>query len=378
MKITKLLVISVIIFSIIAVNGCSDNSLQPEDVSSTELMKNNSTSDNGIVMDNLTNTDMEDSTKGYWHGGYQANAYNFEYSDEEFVSGSHSLKLSVVSSGNGGFAYWAQTFSAAELTSQKATLKVSAKYNDVVGDGVMFVFRGDDTEVPQGAAEAFNTTQSKIKIDGTSDWRALEISLDPVPDNIKSLTVYMLISAQAGTVYFDDLSLTSSEASGPVLNLVNGDFESGTLVPDNWWTGGTYHNSISSEWSATNSSSPSHSAKLSSNVPSGNFAFWAQTFSAENYIGSMINLGVKIKAENLEGKGVYIAVRGDSEAQPGGSAELFATTQGKIDINGTFDWTSYQVSTDKVGKDIKWITVYLIYGDSTSGDVYFDDVAITK
>ena len=85
---------------------------------------------------------------------------------------------------------------------------------------------------------------------------------------------------------------------------------------------------------------------------------------------------MNIKSVNLDGQGVYIAIRGDDTAPPSGSAEAFATTQGNEQISGTFDWKKFDVTLDKVPSDIKSLTFYLIYGTKTSGSVFFDDVSL--
>ena len=94
-------------------------------------------------------------------------------------------------------------------------------------------------------------------------------------------------------------------------------------------------------------------------------------------IGKKITLNMNVKAVNLDGQGVYIAIRGDNTAIPSGAGEVFATTQGNEQISGTFDWKKFNVTLDNVPSDIKSLTFYLIYGAKTSGSVYFDDLSLT-
>lgn len=358
--------------------GCNDNSTQPENNTQDELNKNAFLAEAVDVMQDLTNGDMENGTSGYWYGGLNSASYQFEYSESEFQSPTHSLSITASGGTSESFAYWAQTFDATNYTGKKVILNVASKYADVVGEGIMFVFRGDDTEFPEGTAESFNTTQGKVIFNGTSDWRTLEIDMDPVPNSIKSLTVYMLISAQSGTVYFDDLKFSLTDATPESKGLVNGDFETGTYAPTKWWVGSTANGQIELSWDNTEYLSANHSVKISSDTQTDQFSFWGQTFSAEEFAGNNIKLDVNIKAANLSGKGVYLAIRGDDTEQPSGSAEMFSTTQYKSTILGDFDWTQYSVSSDTIPKNIKSITVYLIYGDTTTGAVYFDDVSVNK
>ena len=371
------LALSFFIF-ILYLTGCnqSDSSVVSPNADSTQLGRIMNGNESPIMQSAFTNGDMEDNTNGYWKGGSFSNdSYQFNYSNTESVSPSHSLNI-VASGSSKSFAYWAQTFNADSFIGKKISVTVSAKYLNVTGEGVMLVLRGDDTKQPEGNAEAFSTTQGKVVFDGTSDWKTIEVDMNPVPEGIKSLTVYMLISASSGEVYFDNLNITSSDASAPVTGLVNGDMESGSYSPDNWWFGSGNNSLFNFKWNTSEYLSATHSLKISSDNSGDNFSFWAQTISADKLIGKKITLNVNIKSVNLDGQGVYIAIRGDDTAPPSGSAEAFATTQGNKQISGTFDWKKFDVTLDKVPSDIKSLTFYLIYGTKTSGSVFFDDVSL--
>ncbi len=325
----------------------------------------------------ITNGNMENQTVGYWKGGTTFNGYSFVYSDKESVSPTHSLSIESKDAKSGNFVYWAQTFKAAQFVGKKVTISVSTKYSGVDGDGVMLVFRGDDTDVPNGSAEAFATTQGKIELKGSTNWRTLEVKLDPVPENIKSLTVYMLIASKNGTVFFDDLSLASSTASPPLTNVYNGNFETGAYSPDAWWTGSS-GSGFNFNWETSEYLSPSHSVSITTAESNTYFAFWAQTIMATDLIGKKLTLDVNIKAKQLSGGGIYIAIRCDDTFPPSGVAAAFSTTQNNILINGTFDWKKHSVTLDKVPVNTKAVTFYLIYGTKTSGTAFFDDVSLTK
>ncbi|MEJ2614350.1 MAG: hypothetical protein P8Z35_05305 [Ignavibacteriaceae bacterium] len=358
--------------------GCNQNDssvVSPTD-DSAQLGRIMNGNESPVTQSAFINGDMEDNTNGYWKGGFSNNNYQFNYSNTEYVSPSHSLNI-IASGSNNSFAYWAQTFKADSFIGRKISVTVSAKYQNVSGQGVMLVLRGDDTEQPEGNAEVFSTTQGKIVFDGTSDWETIEVDMDPVPKVIKSLTVYMLISATSGEVYFDNLGISSSEASTPVTTLVNGDMELGKYSPDNWWFGSADNSLFSFKWDTSEYLSANHSLKISSSNSGEKFSFWGQTISANELIGKKITLNVNIKTVNLDGQGVYIAIRGDDTNPPTGNAEVFATTQGKKQISGTFDWKKFNVTLDNVPSDIKSLTFYLIYGIKTSGSVYFDDASLT-
>ena len=239
----------------------------------------------------------------------------------------------------------------------------------------MLICRGDDTEVPEGEAEIFSTTQGKAAFTGSSDWKRLEVSLDPIPENIKSITTFMAFSAKSGSVYFDDLKVETPDAK----KLLNGNFELGTLSPDYWeFKPGGDTNNVNSGWDTNVFLSFKHSIKLSSSSQSKNTAYWAQTFSAEDFVNSSIEVSVNIKAENVTGTGLILAIRGDTGDELGNTAEIFYTTETTRHIAGTFDWSIYSISSGNIRSDIKWLSIYLIYASSTSGSAYFDDVELKK
>ena len=374
----SMLLIILIILGVLNLS-CSDKNSNPVEIgtqSNSDFGKVTLGTESPSVQAQITNGNMEDNTTGYWKGGKSSSGYSFNYTDIESFSPSHSLNINAANTENESFAYWAQTFNAADYVGKKVVMSVMTKYANIDGDGVMFVLRGDDTYAPEGYAEAFSTTQNLIKLVGTSDWKKLEVKLDPVPEGIKSLTVYMLISANTGDVFFDDLDISVESASGPVTNIVNGDAELGVNSPDNWWVGAGSSDKFDIHWDSDNYLSPSHSLAISSDDSGDKFAFWAQTFLASDVAGKKIKVNVFAKADNLTGDGIYVAIRGDDTNVPSGSAEAFVTTQAKVAYNGTFDWKEISITMDTVPTDIKSITVYLIYGTNTSGKVYFDDLSL--
>lgn len=368
----------ILFVSILIFTGCQQKDSIVQPTNNNEPSKTLSGSESPLTQNAFTNGDMENGTDGYWHGGNFSNAsYTFIYSDSEYVSPSHSLGITGKGSSN-NFAYWAQTINAVSFVGKKISVTVNTKYSNVEGDGVILAIRGDDTDTPEGSAEAFSTTEGKVALNGTSDWKTIKVDLDPVPKGIKSLTVYMLISSKSGSVYFDDLNLTESEASPPINDITNGNMESGNYSPDYWWYGSADNSLFNFAWDSSEYLSANHSLKISSEGSEDHFAIWAQTISASELIGKKITLNVNIKAQNLTGQGVYIAIRGDDTPVPLGSAEQFTTTQGNEQITGSFDWKKFSVTLNNVQSSMKSFTFYLIYGTNTSGTAFFDDVSLTK
>lgn len=177
--------------------------------------------DNGVApptkLQILQNTDVESGNglpSGWWFAGADTVTGGFRttWSTEEAVSPIHSLKLSQEEVNNPDvFAFWAQTINTDIPTGKKLTLTASIK-TDLTGPGVAIVIRGDDTDPPSGNGEAFVTTQGLITITGEDDWLEYFIAMPDVPDDILSITVFLiLLPSSTGVVYFDDITLTYLE-----------------------------------------------------------------------------------------------------------------------------------------------------------------------
>jgi len=146
-------------------------------------------------------------------------------------------------------------------------------------------------------------------------------------------------------------------------------------IPDGWFS--TDDNNIYElDWTTDESHSPNKSLSITAERgDTTEFAFWGQNFNVDIPHGEDVTLTVWVKS-NLLGNGVSIAIRGDDTEFPEGSGEQFASTQGNIDITGSFDWSKYSVTLENVDTDIKSVTVYLIYLPETAGTVYFDDIQL--
>jgi len=158
--------------------------------------------------------------------------------------------------------------------------------------------------------------------------------------------------------------------------ILNGNAETGSTIPNNWWNS-TGQGKYNVTWTDEESFSPTKSLKISAQATeSSTFAFWAQTFNGNMPAGKSITLKVKIRG-NLKGTGVSIAIRGDDATSVNGFAKQFATTQGTSPISGQFEWTDYSIKLNTIEASIQSLTIYLIYLQGTTGDVYFDNVSLT-
>lgn len=147
-------------------------------------------------------------------GGLPADWYAFDgpYSsaygtDEALVGAAVSLTSNISDSDE--FAYWVQSTDENIQVNRTLKLSVDIKLENVEGEGVSIVIRGDDTPVPQDYAELFATTQGTIAITGTHHWKTYNVTLEePITPDIQSITVYMvMLPNTSGTAYFDEVQL---------------------------------------------------------------------------------------------------------------------------------------------------------------------------
>lgn len=177
--------------------------------------------------------------------------------------------------------------------------------------------------------------------------------------------------------FFLVLSLFLASCESKSVNLLdNGDFSDG--LTNSWWN----HNGNSDEYNVElikDVLSPqANSIKISADSTYGSFAHWAQVVSENIPNGKRVRLKLKIKLDDVAGKGISIAVRCDDTHRPEGKAEMFSTTQGRLLISGTSDWKEYEISSDIITEDIKSVTIYLLMLDRTIGTAYFDDVVLEQ
>lgn len=330
---------------------------------------------NESAVEYLVNGDME-TDEGWWFNGPEMTTQSF--STAAANSGLRSVALAMPTTTDlGGFTYAGQYVPVSDPSEDKFVLTVRMKLDGVTGQGAAIAVRGDTEAVPSGWAEAFATTQGTLTLTGTSEWTEVTVELDGLRSDIRSVTVYLLLlSESSGTVYFDDAVL-EMQNSTPIRTIMNGGFEFGAPWPTYWWHGGSNFSHFGFHWPEEGAFAGTRYVSIErwNNAP-GEFAFFAQTISAEDFRGGPATLRVMIRTD-LIGKGAAIAIRGDDTVQPSGRAESFATTEERIPISGTQDWTEYAVTMDEVPATTRSLTIYLIYADDTTGTVAFDEVSLS-
>ncbi len=142
----------------------------------------------------------------WWAGGYTG--FERSWSTAYSVSPTHSLAINNVSASEGTFGFWGQVIRADEYLGESITLTASVLSEAVRGEGIAIAIRTDNTIRPQGMAEAFATTQGNTLIAGGAGWNRYSVTLDNVPADSKSITIYLIyLPGTSGTAYFDDISL---------------------------------------------------------------------------------------------------------------------------------------------------------------------------
>lgn len=158
--------------------------------------------------------------------------------------------------------------------------------------------------------------------------------------------------------------------------VTNGNVDQGSNGLPDYWTAYYSNAGVQYHWSSDIYFSPSNSIELSiANADSTSWGSWLQKITRNIPNGKSITLTVKVKG-NLTGPGVALNLYQSSSTDF--NDNLAATsTYPDTPITGTFDWTTYQVTIDKVDASTRGIAVSLNMGAGTSGQVYFDNIALT-
>ncbi|SDJ93373.1 hypothetical protein SAMN05421823_101459 [Catalinimonas alkaloidigena] len=103
------------------------------------------------------------------------------------------------------------------------------------------------------------------------------------------------------------------------------------------------------------------------------YSFYAQSILTPIPKGKQLTLRAKVKAENLVGEGLNLAIRCDG---PQGIIK-FVSTRDQAPIQGNFDWKEFNVVLDEVPEETNVIAVLVLYLNATTGRASFDDVTLT-
>lgn len=179
--------------------GCSDrNDMLP---SGSQLLKN---SDFSAIPDNVSPW-VSISSPGF----------NLGVSEEVFRIGSRSVFIENFDSLNQNSGNWKQSYTGpAPRAGRTLRMRAYLKGENITlrgpGSNIYISMRAFPVQDSRGSTIGrFISSQDRIRVNGTFDWRPIELVLNNAPDEIDFITVYLVMGPRAtGRVYFDEVTLT--------------------------------------------------------------------------------------------------------------------------------------------------------------------------
>jgi hypothetical protein len=154
---------------------------------------------------------IEDQTSNAWQSilpTYTSKDLELTLSTEEYVSPTHSLRISKPTLDADSLGFFVQTFEQDLPFKRKLTLSAKIKCVNLSGSGAAIALRCDGGSPANHTVLMFATTQQTHSIKGTSDWKEYSVTLDEVPDNTTVIMAFLIfLTNTTGTVYFDDIHL---------------------------------------------------------------------------------------------------------------------------------------------------------------------------
>lgn len=134
--------------------------------------------------------------------------YLVSWDTKETYDGNHSFKIVSNDVSLDKIGYWIQSINDNIPINKKVKLGVFAKLDNITGEGIHLMIRGDDKD---GNFVFSESNQGITKIIGSSDWKMISLELEnEIPANVSSLSVILIMSNYTqGTVYFDKISLSA-------------------------------------------------------------------------------------------------------------------------------------------------------------------------
>jgi hypothetical protein len=347
----------------------------------------------GRVVDLLRNGSMEERLPIAAGWSPSLGSGNPELSSSVSRTGTRSFRLAAPAP-LGASARWEQTIPAPIPAGKRLSLRAFVKCEGVTGEGAGLaacVGPGGSLEDLTHCGQ-YAQTRGTVQISGTQDWTEHRLTLvEPTSYRKQNVTAYLvLFPGSTGMVYFDDVSLSIDDTE----LLYNGSAEEIGEERVAGWSAARGR-VTDAEWSSAVSRTGTRSLLLTAaSDPGAELAFWEQVVSQGIPIGRVPTLRAFIKTENLVGPGAALAIRTDGPAPPpagprvpGGHPEdgsgpdltmlQAATTEGRVRISGTTDWTEYALSLSTLAERTATLRVFLILLPGTQGTVYFDDVSLT-
>jgi len=194
MELRKLILMATILLS----SCIEQQSLLP---TGTELLKN---TDFSSSMDNVSPW-IAVSSPGF----------NLGVSDTVFRSGSRSIFIKNTDIFNENSGNWTQVYNGSiPGPGQRVRLRAHLKGENIrlftPNSNVFISLRFFPVQDSGGSlAGRFISSQQQIRVDGTFDWRPIELVVNSVPEDVESVAVFLVMGPRVtGKVYFDDVTLT--------------------------------------------------------------------------------------------------------------------------------------------------------------------------
>ena len=141
--------------------------------------------------------------------------FNLGVSEEVFRIGSRSVFIENFDSLNQNTGNWKQSYTGPSPRSGR-TLRMRAFLRGEnislrgPGSNVYISMRAFPVQDSKGNSFGrFISSQERVLVNGTFDWRPIELVLNNAPEEIDFITVYLVMGPRAtGRVYFDEVTLT--------------------------------------------------------------------------------------------------------------------------------------------------------------------------
>ena len=141
--------------------------------------------------------------------------FSLGISDDVFRSGSRSVFIENRDIFNENTGTWTQVYNRnLPKPGQTVRLRAFLKGEDIrlftPNSNVFVSLRFSPVQDSRGSlAGRFITSQQQIRVEGTFDWRPIDLVVNSVPEDVESLSVFLVMGQRVtGKIYFDDVTLT--------------------------------------------------------------------------------------------------------------------------------------------------------------------------
>lgn len=198
----------------------------------------------------------------------------------------------------------------------------------------------------------------------------------------------LVVSIMLLSILFNCCKNDNAQPQAPANVLTNGDFEANPFTQIPLWHSAilkdskTNPTSYTVDYSTEAATSPVHSIKVSCDAIKSDSAY--QVLERVVYTrdvpipeGAKLTLKVKIKTASIQGNGISFVFGGVDYINGVVVTNFKSSTEGKVSITGTKEFTEYTLTCDSAPKDLYAVYADLIYLPKTTGTAYYDDLSLT-